>query len=80
MLMEQEPEGLIRRIGSVIEDINDLAAGLNKDEEVFRAVAMEPLRYSCAEAGFLRAVSWLYVLYYEAGKVNVRFLLERLHG
>src|SRR5207253_638701 len=31
-----------------------------------------------AELGFLHVVSWLYTLYYEAGRISVAFLCEKM--
>lgn len=33
---------------------------------------------TCAEAGFLRLVSWQYAVFYEMSKVNIPFILDRL--
>jgi hypothetical protein len=45
---------------------------------VFAPVSLEMPRFEPPELGFLRSVSWLFVLYYESGKVGVGFLVDRL--
>ena len=37
---------------------------------VFEAVSLEMPKFTPAELGFLRSVSWLFVLYHEVGKLN----------
>lgn len=76
--MEPEVVCLIQRAEALISEINAIGHSLNKSEDVFRSITVQPLQFSCAEAGFLRVVSWLYILYYESGRINVDFLLSHL--
>lgn len=48
------------------------------EKGVFGELSLLAPRLVPAELGFLRTVSWLYVLYNEAGRVNVDYLSERL--
>jgi hypothetical protein len=61
-------------------NINSMTLELGKVEKPFREIYFSVPVYSCSEAGFLRSVSFLYMLYYEAGRVNVEFLVEQLRG
>ncbi len=62
-----------------IKDVIDrMSARLNNGVTVFRGISLEKPKLSPAELGLLRAVSWFYVLYFEAGAVNVQFLSQRL--
>ena len=44
---------------------------------LFEAVSQRMPKFVPAELGFLRLVSWLYVLFWEAGKVSVPFVVKR---
>src|SRR5579884_2858911 len=46
--------------------------------DILSRISLQLRDYSSAELTFLRTVSWLYVLYYEAGKVNISFLYDQL--
>ena len=58
------------------EDINQKTLLLNQ-ENLFQEVSLKISEGTPAEFKFIRTVSWFYVLYYEAGKINVKFLLEK---
>ena len=45
---------------------------------VFTDISLPKPKFSHQEVGFLRIVPWLYVLYYEAGKINVDFICQHL--
>lgn len=77
-MTRKSPQALARRIETTGATINGLALALDAQQEVFRGMVSRPARYSCGEAGFLRCVSWLYVLYYECGRASLGFLLDRL--
>ncbi len=75
----QAPASLMYEILKLGEEINDVAKRLNSDGQgVFDNLSLRMPSFVPAELGFLRMVSWLYVLYQEAGGVNVDFLSERL--
>jgi hypothetical protein len=61
----------IDRVTSKLDGIEGIETG------VFSELSLPMPRFSPAELGFLRMVSWLYVLYNESGKINVDFLSER---
>ncbi len=63
---------------AMIDRLNQLAISVI-EKPFFKAVDLPSLKHTCSEAGFLRAVSWLYALYQEAGGVNLKFVIEKLH-
>jgi hypothetical protein len=72
-----DPASLMYQILRLRESIDRMASRLNGGEKVFREISLEMPKFVPAELGLLRTVSWFYVLYYEAGKVNVEFLREK---
>src|SRR5437868_8385105 len=63
------------------EEINNVSSKLHKDKrEVFEDTSLRIPVLHPAELGFLRAVSWLYVMYFEVGRINVEFLTKRLNA
>ena len=60
------------------EGIDRMSKRLNNGQAVFREISLEMPKLTPPELGLLRVVSWFYVHYYEAGKINVDFLAERL--
>lgn len=76
----RDPAVLMYHILQLHEEINTVSTKLHKDKrEVFENTSQRIPVLQPAELGFLRAVSWLYVLYYEVGRVNVEFLINRLN-
>jgi hypothetical protein len=74
-----DPEQLMYRLVGKAEEINSLAVALLDDGPgLFEAVSQRMPKFVPAELGFLRLVSWLYVLCWEAGKVNLAFLTKHL--
>jgi hypothetical protein len=73
------PAALMYDIVQKQDEIDRLCARLTNGRVVFADTSLEKPKLKPAELGVLRAVSWFYVLYNEAGKVNVRFLSDRLH-
>ena len=59
--------------------INNDAFNIGKQAPVFREVYSLPKNFTCFEAGFLRMTSWLYMLYYEAGKGELEFAIEKFN-
>jgi hypothetical protein len=73
------PEALMYQIVSRVEEVNHVASRmLGISPGVFGPVSLGPPKLNPAEVGFLRSISWLFVLYHEAGKVGVDFLADRL--
>ena len=58
------------------EDINQKTLLLNQ-ENLFQEVSLKISEGTPAEFKFIRTVSWFYALYYEAGKINVKFILKK---
>ncbi len=75
-MITQDPESLMYQILDLKEEIDIVASRLGDFNGVFGTLSLRML-FTPAELGFLRTVSWLYVMYYEVGKVNVGFLTER---
>lgn len=73
----RDPESLMYQIISLIDEIDRVTLKLNQLDYVFGPITLEKPKFSPAELGFIRLVSWLYVLYYDVGKVNVKFLVNR---
>jgi len=73
----QNPESLMYQILGLKEEIDQVSSKLNNINGFFGSLSLRMPKFDPSELGFLRTVSWLYVLYYEVGKVNVNFLTER---
>ena len=77
-MSKPSPEVLMSELISLKEEINQLAQSLiNNQEAVFDELSLSMPRFTPAELGLLQTVSWLYVLYNEVGKANVKFLLDK---
>lgn len=70
----------IERIQTLLIIINKTAEENNKLQPVFKLQSIPSLTFTCYEAGFLRIVSWLYMVFYEAGRADTIFLLEKMKG
>src|ERR1700674_3799190 len=72
------PEQLMYQIVGKGEEINTLAiALLTVGPGAFEPISQRMPKFVPAELGFLRLVSWLYVFYWEAGKISVPYLSQR---
>ena len=72
----------VLRVIQAIGRVNDFSrALLPTRSDAFAQVSLHPPQLeSSSELTFIRATSWLYVLYYEAGRVSVKYLAHnRLH-
>jgi len=59
----------------LIEQANQLAASLSTPQlRVFESVSLDTPKLSPPELGCIRLVSWLFVQYFEAGRIGVSFL------
>jgi len=75
------PEQLMYRIVGKAEETNTRVIALLSDGPgLFEAISQRMPKFAPAELGFLRLVSWLYVLFWEAGKVSVPFVLKRFEA
>lgn len=74
----QNPEQLMYRIVGKAEETNTRVIALLADGAgLFEVVSQRMPKFVPAELGFLRSVSWLYVLYWEAGKVSLPYVVKR---
>lgn len=69
---------LIKELETLRTTINHDAKLLGKINPVFKELYNIPFNFTCYEAGFLRTVSWLYMLYYEAGRGEIEYLIEKI--
>ena len=78
-MSRQTPQSLMLGVIDLVREINLVGLRLTRDEEaVFGRISLQIGDFIPSELGFLRAVSWLYVLFYEAGRVDVEFLQRQL--
>ncbi len=76
---EASPKAIMYEIMQVQEELDRVVARLSKDGSgVFADVSLKKPRFEPAELGFILTVSWLCVMYFEAGKVDVLFLNRKL--
>ena len=69
------PDALLMGLIRLKDEVNTVSGRLSADEcIVFRPHFLPTPRFSSPELGFLLTVSWLYVLYFEAGKTSLEFL------
>jgi len=75
-----EPGSLMYEVINLRDRINLVASRLGGDRLiVFHPVSLPMPCFDAPELGFLRTVSWLYVLVYEAGSPSIGFLSKRIH-
>jgi hypothetical protein len=69
------------RIVGIAEELDTRVIALLGDGPgLFEAISQRMPKFVPAELGFLRLVSWLYVLFWEAGKVSVPFVMKRFEA
>lgn len=56
------------------DEINDISSKFDGVGAVFDSVSLSLPRLEPAELGFIRVISWLYVHYFESGKLGTEFL------
>ena len=72
------PDALMTEITRLREELDRLSWSLSGNTfSFFRPHSLPTPKFSPPELGFLLVVSWLYVLYFEAGTVNVKFIESR---
>ena len=72
-------ESQMYQILRLIEEIREVDLRLTKQSAgMFSGLSLPMPVLDPPELGFLRTISWLYVLYFEVGRVNVEFLTEKL--
>lgn len=73
------PSTLMYQALALQDEIDKVASKLNSDgAKVFGSPSFTMPKLTPAELGFIRVVSWFYVLYFEIGKINIEFLSKRL--
>lgn len=77
-MVENSHDSLMYQVISSIQNINKVSGALEELKvEVFTNISLDLPKFQSAELDFIRLVSWLYVAYFEAGNVGVKFLLEK---
>src|SRR5579872_1656544 len=76
-MIPENPDSLLMNIVRVMEEMDNVSLRIS-NERVFRSQSLPIPRLTPAELGFILTVSWLYVLYIEAGKVSIKFLQSQL--
>lgn len=77
MIAKTAPE-IIYQALTLRDEINDISSRFDNIGPVFGSVSLVLPRLDPAELGFIRVVSWLYVHYFESGKLGTEFLTELL--
>lgn len=63
------------------ESLDNICASLRGTRgRAIKELSIRTPKFTPPELGFLRTVSWLYVLYNEAGRIDVKFLKDKLDG
>ena len=76
--MVSVPAALMYQIFALRQELEHRSTGLLEDGLVpFANLSMASPRFDPAELGFIRAVTWFYGFYQEAGRISLPFLLER---
>ena len=78
---DRSPDSIMYGVMRLLEEIDSVAAIIDGvGRKLFEKRSLRMPKLTPAELGFLRTVSWFYVLYYEIGKTDVAFLVEMLPG
>ena len=78
-MIEQTPSSLMYEIGASKEELESRCASLlGVRHTAFQELVLRSPRFSPPELAFYQVVTWLYGLYYEAGRVSLQFLLHLL--
>lgn len=72
------PDSLMYRLFALRDELNGLVRPIDGVEILFEPMSLHQPRFTPAELGFVRSTSWLFGLYYEAGKIGVAFTLKYL--
>ncbi|CAG7652731.1 hypothetical protein PAESOLCIP111_06613 [Paenibacillus solanacearum] len=72
LLHRSAPEHLMYDIFRKVDEIDRICYSLNEDK-IFGTVSVTMPKFTPAELGFIRTVSWFYVLYFELGKVSIDY-------
>lgn len=81
MRMTHSPTELMYRILAERDEVNRLSEAFNgAGKRVFGRINFTAPRFTPAELGLMRAVSWLYVMWFEAGRVGIPFIRGYMRG
>lgn len=75
MTQQSAPE-IIYGALTLRDEINEISSRFEGIGAVFGSISLSLPRLSPSELGFIRVVSWLYVHYFESGKLGTEFLTE----
>lgn len=70
---------LKEQIFALIKMINDKGSVLLGDQysPIIPLTSLDQFKLTPPELGCIRSVAWLYVLYFESGKVNIKFIIDK---
>ena len=78
-MAEAPVASLMYQIGVLKQELEERSASLlGVPRTAFQQTSVRNPRFSPPELGFYQTVTWLYAFYYEAGRVSLRFLIDRL--
>jgi hypothetical protein len=78
MIKNKKEEEIKQRIFSLIYSINSLGTIILKNSDpLIPQTSLGSFNLKPPELGFIRTVAWLYALYFEAGKENIKFLSKK---
>lgn len=75
MISQTAPEIMYQAL-TLRDEINDISSRFENIGAVFGSVSLALPRLQPSELGFIRVVSWLYVHYFECGKLGTEFLTD----
>lgn len=76
---EMTPADYLYQFLSLAKDVNKISTAL-KMGAVFSETSLTNPKLTPSELGFIRVVSWLYVHYFEAGKIGVEVLVKQMES
>ena len=77
---EQPISSRMYQIGVQKQDLERRAYSLiGVQRMAFQEMSVRNPRFSPPELGFYQTVTWLYALYYESGRISLRFLMDRFN-
>lgn len=78
-MLEKTPDSLMYEVISLVQELNRIRVALFRDGSRFSGdVSQSHPVFSPPELGFLRAVSWFYVFFFEVGRTSVEYLDDKL--
>ena len=75
---EAAANSVMYQIGVLKQDLERRSSNLLGSQRIaFNDMSIRSPRFSPPELGFYQALTWMYVFYYEAGRVSIPFLMQR---